>query len=155
MAMEVRSVAGSSYGTAASTQGIHSSDTAANLAAGEDYVSPAFAGNAAGTEQAQQGDVPAALNTNEEEAGTQTAAKAQQEARNKTLKAAVSNANSKLFKATRTRCEFAYHDETKRVSIKVIDRDTDKVIREIPPEKTEELAEKMWELAGILVDEKR
>ena len=40
MAMEVRGVAGSSYGTAASTQGIHSSDTAANLAAGEDYVSP-------------------------------------------------------------------------------------------------------------------
>ena len=34
------------------------------------------------------------------------------------------------------------NDETKRVSIKGNDRDTDKVIREIPPEKTEELAEK-------------
>jgi flagellar protein FlaG len=54
-----------------------------------------------------------------------------------------------------TRCEYSYHKETKRVSIKVIDKNTDKVIREIPPEKSLDMLQKMWEMAGILVDEKR
>lgn len=70
------------------------------------------------------------------------------------IKDAVSKVNSKL-KSHRTRCEFAYHEETKRVSIKVIDKETEEIIREIPPEQTLEMVEKMWELAGFLVDEKR
>ena len=37
----------------------------------------------------------------------------------------------------------------------VINEDTDEVIREIPPEKSLDMLQKMWEMAGILVDEKR
>lgn len=70
----------------------------------------------------------------------------------KQIKNAVSKANSSL---RFTRCEFTYHEETKRISIKVIDRDTDQVIREIPPEDTLEMLQKMWEMAGLLVDERR
>lgn len=70
------------------------------------------------------------------------------------IKSAISQANNKM-KSHRTRCEFSYHEETKRVSIKVVDKDTQEVIREIPPEETLEMVEKMWELAGILVDERR
>ncbi len=65
---------------------------------------------------------------------------------------AVRSANRKLV---HTRCEYSYHKPTKRVSIKVIDEDTNEVIREIPPEKSLDMLQKMWELAGILVDEKR
>lgn len=54
-----------------------------------------------------------------------------------------------------TRCEYSYHKEKNRVSIKVINEDTDEVIREIPPEKSLDMLQKMWEMAGILVDEKR
>ncbi|MFT4144598.1 MAG: flagellar protein FlaG [Mobilitalea sp.] len=72
----------------------------------------------------------------------------------KQLKDALSKANNR-FKDQRTRCEFTYHEETKRVSIKVYDSDTKEIIREIPPEKAIEMVEKMWELAGMLVDEKR
>ena len=68
------------------------------------------------------------------------------------IQSAVSQANSKL---RRTGCQFSYHEPTKRVSIKIIDKETDEVIKEIPPEETLEMVEKMWELAGILVDEKR
>ena len=68
------------------------------------------------------------------------------------IKEATNRANRKM---ERTRCEYSYHEETKRVSIKVIDKDTDKVIREIPPEKSLDMLQKMWEMAGILVDEKR
>lgn len=69
-----------------------------------------------------------------------------------TVNETVKRANLKM---EHTRCEYSYHKRTNRVSIKVIDRDTDKVIREIPPEQSLDMLEKMWELAGILVDEKR
>lgn len=72
----------------------------------------------------------------------------------KTIKAAVSQANNHL-KQSRTKCAFSYDDVTNRVSIKVYDADTEEVIREIPPEESLELVEKMWEMAGIIVDEKR
>lgn len=71
------------------------------------------------------------------------------------IKAAISQANSKLRLPHRTSCEFSYHEETKRVSIKVLDNETQEVIREIPPEETLEMVQKMWELAGLIVDEKR
>lgn len=70
------------------------------------------------------------------------------------IKAEISKANSRL-KTHNTRCEFNYHEATRRVSIKVMDRETEEVIREIPPEKTLEMIQKMWELAGFLIDEKR
>jgi flagellar protein FlaG len=70
------------------------------------------------------------------------------------IKEAISKANNKM-KGHRTRCEFSYHEETKRVSIKVLDKETQEVIREIPPEETLEMIEKMWELAGLLIDERR
>ncbi len=69
-----------------------------------------------------------------------------------TIDDAVSRANHKM---AHTRCEYSYHKETNRVSIRVIDSDTDEVVREIPPEKSLDMLQKMWEMAGILVDEKR
>lgn len=68
------------------------------------------------------------------------------------IKDAISKVNSKLH---RTRCEFSYHEDTKRISIKVFDKETDEIIREIPPEQTLEMVQKAWELAGFLIDEKR
>lgn len=69
-----------------------------------------------------------------------------------TIDDAVKSANRKMEK---TRCEYSYHKETNRVSIKVMNADTDEVIREIPPEKSLDMLQKMWEMAGILVDERR
>lgn len=69
-----------------------------------------------------------------------------------TIDDAVKSANRKM---SHTRCEYSYHKKTNRVSIKVMDADTQEVIREIPPEKSLDMLQKMWELAGILVDEKR
>lgn len=70
------------------------------------------------------------------------------------LRAAVSEANLKL-KGSRTGCEFTYHEKTNQVSIKVYDMDTKEVIREIPPEESIQMVEKILELAGLLVDERR
>ena len=62
---------------------------------------------------------------------------------------------NKKIAPTQTECSFKYHEKTHRISITVKDKETDKVIREIPPEKTLDMIAKTLELAGILVDEKR
>ena len=50
---------------------------------------------------------------------------------------------------------YGIHEGTNRVTIKIVDRNTKKVIKELPPEKTLDMIAKAWEMAGILVDEKR
>ena len=70
------------------------------------------------------------------------------------VKDAISEINKKIA-PTHTECAFKYHEKTHRISITVKDKETDKVIREIPPEKTLDMIAKTLELAGLLVDEKR
>jgi flagellar protein FlaG len=54
-----------------------------------------------------------------------------------------------------TIAEFGYNEPTNRITIKIKDKETDEVIKEIPSEKALEMLAKAWELAGIMVDEKR
>lgn len=54
-----------------------------------------------------------------------------------------------------TVAEFGFFENTNKVIIKIKDKDTNEVIKEIPSEKALEIFEKALELAGILVDEKR
>lgn len=68
------------------------------------------------------------------------------------LKEAVSKINKSLGN---TDAVFGFHDKTHRVTIKLIDKETNEVVKEIPAEKTLDLIAKAWEMAGILVDEKR
>lgn len=49
---------------------------------------------------------------------------------------------------------FGIHDGTNRVTIKIVDRDSKKVLKEFPPEKTLDMIAKVWEMAGLMVDEK-
>ena len=57
-------------------------------------------------------------------------------------------------KLSNTECVFGVHEATNRVTIQIVDKNTKEVIKEIPPEKTLDMIAKVWELAGILVDEK-
>lgn len=50
---------------------------------------------------------------------------------------------------------FGIHEDTNRIMIKIMDKDTKEVIKEFPPEKTLDMIAKIWEMAGILVDERR
>lgn len=50
---------------------------------------------------------------------------------------------------------FGFHEATNRVTIKIVDKDTKEVIKEFPPEKTLDMIAKVWEMAGIMVDERR
>lgn len=66
---------------------------------------------------------------------------------------AVKRAN-KALEGTNRRFEYSIHEQTNTIMIKVIDTETNEVIREIPPEKILNLIAKLWELAGIIVDER-
>jgi flagellar protein FlaG len=71
---------------------------------------------------------------------------------NENLKRAVEEINRK---AQSQEAQFGIHEETGRMTIKIVDKDTKEVIKEFPPEKTLDMIAKVWELAGLLVDEKR
>lgn len=51
--------------------------------------------------------------------------------------------------------EFGIHEKTNRITVKIVDKKTKEVIRELPPEKMLDMIAKVWEMAGLVVDEKR
>lgn len=71
---------------------------------------------------------------------------------NEALKKRISDLNKQL---NTTECQYGIHEETQRVTLKIVDKETKEVIKELPPEKTLEMIAKVWEIAGLLVDEKR
>ena len=68
------------------------------------------------------------------------------------LKKAVNDLNKQM---KNSEAIFGIHDKTNRVTIKIIDKTTKEVIKEFPPEKTLDMIAKVWEMAGLMVDEKR
>lgn len=70
------------------------------------------------------------------------------------LSKGIKEANKKLA-MTSNELHYSYHKPTRTVCVKVIDSETKELVREIPPQKELDALAKMWELAGILVDEKK
>ena len=70
---------------------------------------------------------------------------------NSQIKKAVDEINKK---AHNSEAVFGIHEATNRVTIKIVDKDTKKVLKEYPPEKTLDMIAKVWEMAGLLVDQK-
>lgn len=70
---------------------------------------------------------------------------------NKKVQNAVADLNKKM---NNTFCQYGIHEGTGRVTIKILDKETKDVIKEFPAEETLDLIEKVWELAGIMVDKK-
>ena len=76
------------------------------------------------------------------------------ETKNEQIKKAVEEFNKKVLKQN-SEAVFGIHEETNRVTIKIVDKASKKVIKELPPEKTLDMIARVWEIAGILVDEKK
>nr|WP_240472897.1 flagellar protein FlaG [Paenibacillus sanguinis] len=53
-----------------------------------------------------------------------------------------------------TTVEISVHEKTNAIMIKVLNKSTGDIIREIPPEKTLEIVAKMMEFAGLIIDER-
>lgn len=76
----------------------------------------------------------------------------QEQNRNSQIRRAVEQINKKM---QNSEALFGIHEKTNRVMIKIVDKETKEVIKELPPEKTLDMIAKAWEMAGLLVDEKR
>lgn len=72
----------------------------------------------------------------------------------KTILNTIEEANKKLF-GSQKEIRMTVHEETKRISTKIVDKETNEVIAEYPPEKLLDIFAKMIELSGLIVDEKR
>jgi flagellar protein FlaG len=68
------------------------------------------------------------------------------------IKRAVDKLNKSL---SHSEAVFGIHEATNRVTIKIVDKETKEVLKELPAEKTLDMISKVWELAGMLIDEKR
>lgn len=74
------------------------------------------------------------------------------QANNEKIKKAVEELNKKM---PNSEAVFGIHEATNRVTIKLVDKDSKETIKELPAEETLDMIAKVWEMAGILVDEKR
>lgn len=76
----------------------------------------------------------------------------QAKAQNAQIKRAIEEINKR---ANNSEAIFGIHDATNRVTIKIVDKETKEVLKEYPPEQTLDMIAKVWEMAGLMVDEKR
>lgn len=65
----------------------------------------------------------------------------------------IQQANNKI-EAYDRKFQFSIHEKTNQIMVKIVDSVTDEVIRELPPEKVLDIVAGIWEVAGILVDNK-
>lgn len=98
--------------------------------------------------EAKDGDSNAQTGSN----NNNSLAQQQSELNAKKIKDAVEEMNKKM---SNSEAQFGIHEATNRVTIKIVDKKTKEVIKELPPEKTLDMIAKVWEMAGMLVDEKR
>lgn len=75
-----------------------------------------------------------------------------EKASDSSLKKAVEEINRK---SPNMEAVFGYHEGTNRVTIKIMDKDTKEIKKEYPAEQTLDMIQKVWEMAGLMVDEKR
>lgn len=65
---------------------------------------------------------------------------------------AVNTANESL-KMYNRELKYSVHKKTNTIMVKLVDTENDEVIREIPSEKLLDMVAKMWEMAGLFVNE--
>jgi len=70
------------------------------------------------------------------------------------LENSIKQANKSLAQFNRA-IERTVHETTHTIMYVLKDTQTNEVIREFPPKKIQDMIAKMWEMAGILVDERR
>ena len=103
--------------------------------------------------QAEDENSSGSDNAGSQQQQAQSGSKAQQQQQSEQLKKAIAEMNKRINNSNEE-AVFGVHEDTNRIMIKIMDKDTKEVIKEFPPEKTLDMIAKIWEMAGILVDEK-
>ena len=144
MAIEAMKGAGMSYAGSSSASDVKAEsqakvETASNAAASDDLMKKTIQIDTKET------------NKNGKDGNRDNSQAKQTISENSQIRKAVDEINKK---AHNSEAVFGIHDATNRVTIKIVDKDTKKVLKEYPPEKTLDMIAKVWEMAGLLVDQK-
>lgn len=144
MAIEAMKGAGMSYAGSSSASDVKAEsqakvETASNAAASDDLMKKTIQIDTKET------------NKNGKDGNRDDSQAQQTISENSQIRKAVDEINKK---AHNSEAVFGIHDATNRVTIKIVDKDTKKVLKEYPPEKTLDMIAKVWEMAGLLVDQK-
>ena len=144
MAIEAMKGAGMSYAGSSSASDVKAEsqakvETASNAAASDDLMKKTIQIDTKETEK------------NGKEGNRDDSQAQQTISENSQIRKAVDEINKK---AHNSEAVFGIHEATNRVTIKIVDKDTKKVLKEYPPEKTLDMIAKVWEMAGLLVDKK-
>lgn len=102
--------------------------------------------------QAEDDEAGSGNNKGKDADGNSRQALNSKQAASEPLKKAIAEMNRKIN--SKEEAIFGVHEDTNRIMIKIVDKDTKEVVKEFPPEKTLDMIAKVWEIAGILVDEK-
>ena len=144
MAIEAMKGAGMSYAGSSSASDVKAEsqakvETASNAAASDDLMKKTI------QIDTKETDINGKDGNRDDSLAKQTISE------NSQIRKAVDEINKK---AHNSEAVFGIHDATNRVTIKIVDKDTKKVLKEYPPEKTLDMIAKVWEMAGLLVDKK-
>ena len=144
MAIEAMKGAGMSYAGSSSASDVKAEsqakvETASNAAASDDLMKKTIQIDTKETDK------------NDKDGNRDDSQAKQTISENSQIRKAVDEINKK---AHNSEAVFGIHDATNRVTIKIVDKDTKKVLKEYPPEKTLDMIAKVWEMAGLLVDQK-
>lgn len=144
MAIEAMKGAGMSYAGSSSASDVKAEsqakvETASNAAASDDLMKKTIQIDTKETEK------------NGKDGNRDDSQAKQTISENSQIRKAVDEINKK---AHNSEAVFGIHEATNRVTIKIVDKDTKKVLKEYPPEKTLDMIAKVWEMAGLLVDKK-
>ncbi len=108
--------------------------------------------SASGTAAVEYVDKTTSVVENSREKGQSGNGEQDQQAYHDKIRKAVEALNKKM---SNSEAVFGIHEDTNRVTIKIVDKNTKEVIKELPPEKTLDMIARVWEMAGILIDERR
>lgn len=70
------------------------------------------------------------------------------------LEKAVNKANEHIMEVN-TQLQYRIHEGTDRIMVRLIDTESQDVIREIPPEKMLDLVAEIWKRVGLVVDKQK
>lgn len=71
----------------------------------------------------------------------------------KTIIETIEKANKAVL-GTNTKFEFSIHEKTKQIMVKILNSETNEIIRELPSEKVLDMVANICEIAGVIVDKK-
>ncbi|ERP31856.1 flagellar protein FlaG [Chitinivibrio alkaliphilus] len=92
------------------------------------------------------------VHSHEEEAATAPLSALTDEHANRMIEDSIAQAN-KVLETYNRRIDRSVHETTKAMIYRIWDTERDEIVKEFPPKKIQDMISKMWELAGLVVDE--